>query len=53
MRNYGVAIASGPLTGLCARAVIVLDENNRVLHAERVAEIKNEPDYKAALAVLA
>ncbi len=50
--NYGVAIASGPLVGVTARAVIVLDENNVVLHSELVSEIKNEPDYAAALAVL-
>lgn len=51
-RSHGVAIESGSLTGLLARAVIVLDENNRVLHTELVAEIANEPDYDAALAVL-
>lgn len=50
--NYGVAISSGPLAGLAARAVVVLDENDQVLHAELVPEIKNEPDYAAALAVL-
>ena len=52
MRDYGVAISSGPLAGLTARAVVVLDRDNRVLHAERVAEIKQEPDYAAALAAL-
>ena len=52
LENYGVAIASGPLSGLAARAVIVLDENDRVLHSELVAEIKSEPDYAAALAAL-
>lgn len=52
MSNYGVAIASGPLTGLTARAVVVLDENNVVLHAELVSEIANEPDYAATLAAL-
>lgn len=52
MQNYGVAIESGPIAGLTARAVIVLDENNRVLHSELVGEIKNEPNYEAALAVL-
>ena len=51
-KNYGVAIASGPLAGLTARSVIVLDENNTVLHAELVAETGNEPNYDAALAVL-
>ena len=49
---YGVAIASGPLTGLTARAVVVLDENDKVIHCELVSEIKNEPDYAAALAAL-
>jgi thiol peroxidase len=53
LADYGVAIASGPLTGLTARAVVVLDENDKVLHAELVSEIKNEPDYAAALAALA
>jgi thiol peroxidase len=52
MQNYGVAITSGPLCGVTARAVIVLDENNKVLHAELVPEIKQEPDYDAALAAL-
>ena len=48
----GVSIATGPLAGLTARAVIVLDENNKVLHSELVPEIKQEPNYDAALAVL-
>jgi thiol peroxidase len=51
-KAYGVDLTSGPLTGLTARAVIVLDEHNKVLHAELVSEIKNEPNYDAALAVL-
>jgi thiol peroxidase len=51
-KDYGVDIHSGPLTGVCARAVVVLDENNKVRHAELVPEIKQEPDYDAALAVL-
>ncbi|ANQ83198.1 thiol peroxidase [Azoarcus olearius] len=51
-RDYGVAISSGPLAGLTARAVVVVDENDKVIHAELVSEIKNEPDYAAALAVL-
>lgn len=50
--DYGVQIAGGPLEGLCARAVVVLDESNKVLHSELVKEIKDEPDYDAALAVL-
>ena len=52
LEAYGVAITSGPLAGVSARAVVVLDENNVVLHSELVPEIKNEPDYAAALAVL-
>lgn len=51
-QDYGVALQTGPLAGLCARAVVVLDENNKVLHSQLVDEIKNEPDYDAALAVL-
>lgn len=50
--KYGVDIADGPLKGLTARAVVVLDENNRVLHTELVSEIANEPNYDAALAAL-
>ncbi|MEJ8677168.1 thiol peroxidase [Plesiomonas shigelloides] len=52
MQDYGVAFATGSMVGLAARAVIVLDENNHVLHSELVAEVANEPDYAAALAVL-
>jgi len=50
--KYGVDITSGPLKGVTARAVIVLDANNKVLHSELVPEIKQEPDYEAALAAL-
>lgn len=51
-KDYGILIETGPLAGLTARSVVVLDENNRVLHSELVAEIANEPNYDAALAVL-
>ena len=51
-RDYGVAVESSPLRGLTARAVVVLDENDKVLHAELVGEIAHEPNYDAALAVL-
>ena len=50
--KYGVDITDGPLKVLTARAVIVLDENNKVLHSELVPEIANEPNYDAALAAL-
>lgn len=51
-RDYGVLIEDGPLTGITARAIIVLDENNKILHTELVSEIANEPNYDAAMAVL-
>ena len=53
LQDYGVAFATGPLVGLTARAVIVLDEQDKVLHSELVPEVAQEPDYAAALAVLA
>ncbi len=52
MRNYGVKIADSALAGLTARAVLVLDEHDRLLHAELVDDITHEPNYDAALAVL-
>ncbi len=52
MRNYGVKIADTALSGVTARAVIVLDETDRVVHAELVDDITHEPNYDAALAVL-
>lgn len=50
--DYGVTFRNGPLAGLLSRAVVVLDGGGRVLHAEQVAEIADEPNYEAALAVL-
>ena len=52
LADYGVAIADGPLAGLAARAVVVLDEHDKVLHTELVDEIGDEPDYAAALKAL-
>jgi len=51
-KTHGLLIMNGPLAGLTARAVIVLDENNTVIHAQLGENIKNEPDYSAALAAL-
>jgi thioredoxin-dependent peroxiredoxin len=51
-RGYGVLITDGPLAGLTARAILVLDENDTVVHAELVPEIGSEPDYEAALKAL-
>jgi thioredoxin-dependent peroxiredoxin len=52
MQNYGVAITDSVLAGVTARAVIALDENNKVMHAQLVPEIKNEPDYAAVLSAI-
>ena len=52
LKNYGVEIAEGPLKGLAARAVVVIDENDNVVFSQLVNEITNEPDYTAALDVL-
>jgi thiol peroxidase len=50
--NYGVQIVDGPLAGMFSRAVVVLDENNTVVHIEQISDITNEPDYGAALKAL-
>ena len=52
MAKYGVEIIDGPLAGVTARAVVVLDEKDKVIHAELVPEIKQEPNYDAALKAL-
>lgn len=51
-KNYGVLITDGPLAGICARAVVVIDENDKVVYRQMVPEIAQEPDYAAALAAL-
>ncbi len=48
-KNYGVMITDGPLQGLMARAVVVLDKDGTVLHSQLVPEITEEPDYQIAL----
>ncbi len=52
LKAWGVSLAEGPLAGLTARAVVVLDENDKVIHSEMVPEIKQEPNYDAALKAL-
>ena len=47
--DYGVKIIDGPLEGLCARAVLTLGKDNKVLYTELVPEITQEPDYQAAI----
>jgi thiol peroxidase len=51
-QNYGVLMVDGPLAGLTARAVVVLDENDKVIYSQLVPNISDEPDYQAALAAL-
>ena len=51
-KDYGVLIQDGPLAGITARAVVVLDENDQVVYTQLVPEIAQEPDYDAALAAL-
>lgn len=50
--NYGVQIVEGPLAGMFSRAVVVLDENNTVVHTEHIKDIGEEPDYAAAFRAL-
>lgn len=49
LKEYGLQIVDGPLKGLLARAVLVLDANHKVIFSDMVEEITNEPDYKAVL----
>jgi thiol peroxidase len=49
-KDYGVLIQDGPLAGICARAVVVVDENDKVSYRQLVPEIGQEPDYEKALA---
>lgn len=51
-KDYGVLIQDGPLAGIMARAVIVIDENDKVVYTELVSEITEEPDYDKALSNL-
>jgi thiol peroxidase len=50
--HYGATIAEGPLAGLLSRAVVVINENGKVVYTEQVPEIAQEPNYDAALAAL-
>ncbi len=51
-KDYGVLITNGPLKGITARAVVVLDKDNKVIYTELVPEIAQEPDYDQAVATL-
>lgn len=49
---YGVRMTTGPLAGLLARAIVIIDENGKVMYSRLVPEIKDEPDYGEALGIL-
>ena len=51
-KDYGVLITDGPLEGITARAIVVLDASDKVVHTQLVPEIAEEPDYDAALAAV-
>lgn len=50
--DYGVNIVDTILAGLTARAVVIIDENDKVVYTQLVNEVANEPDYESALAML-
>ena len=52
LKDYGVELIDGPLKGVSARAIVVLNENNKVIHTELVPDIAQEPNYDAALAAV-
>ena len=51
-KDYGVTFASGPLTGLLSRAVVIIDKSGKVAYTEQVPEVTQEPDYESVLAKL-
>ncbi|MCI7643951.1 MAG: thiol peroxidase [Lentisphaeria bacterium] len=51
-KDYGVLMNDGPLRGLLARAVVIIDSTGRILYAEKSSDIVNEPDYQSALNIL-
>jgi thiol peroxidase len=52
LKDYGVELIDGPLKGVSARAIVVLDENDKVIHAELVSDITQEPNYDTAIAAV-
>jgi thiol peroxidase len=51
-KDYGVLITDGPLAGITARAVVVLDADDKVVYTQLVPEITQEPDYDKAMVAL-
>ena len=52
VKDYGVELVDGPLKGLLARAVLIVDKDGKIIYRELVEEITHEPDYDAALKIL-
>lgn len=50
--NYGMLLIDGPLKGLLTRGVFVIDESGKIIYSEIIPEITEEPNYKAAIALL-
>lgn len=48
-KDYGVLITSGPMRGLLARAVVIIDPKGKIIYSELVSEVTREPNYEAAL----
>ena len=51
-QKFGVQMVDGPLAGLLARSIFVLDEDRKIIYSQLVSEITHEPDYQAAIAAL-
>ena len=51
-QDLGVLIVDGPLEGLCARAIFILDEKNKIIHEQLVTEVTHEPDYDKVLSMI-
>lgn len=51
-QNYGVTITSGPLKGLLARAIVIINQQRKIIYTEQVPEIKQNPDFDRALSAL-
>ena len=51
-KDYGVTIATGPLSGLLARSIVIIDKDGKIIYTEQVPEIAQDPDFEAALQIL-
>lgn len=51
-KDYGILMLEGPLKGLLARSVVVIDADGKVIYTELVPEVTEEPDYSAAISAV-